>query len=517
MEKNTPRSPELFKLKALAFCLLSFFLAAVFYWGGISNLAFRWEAQPEYSHGYFIPLVALYILWEKRACWGPYFGQTHWVGFVWMLLALLLHFVGEVSALFILIHYSLLLMFLGLAYVFLGAGARHVWLSIFLLVFAIPIPYVIEVVLTAKLQLLSSSFGVGLIRLFDIPVYLSGNIIDLGEFKLHVVEACSGLRYLYPLLSLGVITAYFYQTVIWKKVFVVVSTIPLSIVMNSLRIAVTGVLVENYGTGAAEGFIHGFEGWLVFVVCVAVLVAEIALLEKMTGTGNLFSAFRFDIQNYVKPISRIHFNTSYKSLIGAPAVLLVYGMAYFSFADRDAPNTQDVSFATFPLQLQNWAGHRNSLDEEVVQALGFDDYFFADYSDNDVLINAYLAYYKNQRKGVSPHSPKVCIPGGGWEITKFQRIKVGDMPVNRVIIQKGEQKQLVYYWFVERGRIIANEYIKKWWLLHDAIKYNRSEGALVRLVSQFDSAIAEEEIERNMQSFIAHSHPKIMEYLPRAQ
>lgn len=111
-------------------------------------------------------------------------------------------------------------------------------------------------ILSWKFQEWSSILGVAMIKLMDIPVFLTGNIIDLGEYKLQVAEACSGLRYLFPFLSLGVMTAYIYRGPLWHKAAIVLATVPITILMNSFRIAVTGALVQAYGTSHAEGALH---------------------------------------------------------------------------------------------------------------------------------------------------------------------------------------------------------------------------------------------------------------------
>jgi len=130
------------------------------------------------------------------------------------------------------------------------------------------------------MQLLSSSLGVSFIRFCSIPVFLEGNVIDLGIYKLQVVEACSGLRYMYPLMSIGLICAYMYNERTWKKIVLFLSTIPITILMNSFRIGVIGVLVNQYGTEMAEGFLHDFEGWIIFMVCFVLLFIEMQLLTK---------------------------------------------------------------------------------------------------------------------------------------------------------------------------------------------------------------------------------------------
>ena len=161
-------------------------------------------------------------------------------------------------------------------------------LPIAFLLFAIPLPYVVDAGLSFQLQLLSSQLGVAFIRLFQIPVYLEGNVIDLGVYKLQVVEACSGLRYLYPLMSLGFLAAYLFQAPLWQRVLVFLSTIPITIAMNSLRIGLVGVMVDHFGPQDADGFLHMFEGWIIFIACAGLLAAEMYVLARFVSGKKLF-------------------------------------------------------------------------------------------------------------------------------------------------------------------------------------------------------------------------------------
>ena len=117
-----------------------------------------------------------------------------------------------------------------------------------------------------------------------------------------------------------------------------------------------------------------------------------------------------------------------------------------------------------------------------------------------------------------PHSPSDCIPGSGWQITKFERTSYTDngakLPLNRVVIEKNSTKQFVYYWFDERGRKIANEYLAKWYLLADAIVMNRTDGALVRLITQIHSGETERDADERLQAFMRDAVPSLSEYLP---
>lgn len=503
-------------VKQTVFFAIALLLAVVAYWGGLSEAVLRWNIQEEYSHGFLIPLVSLYILWEKKGQIKAAMGPPLWSGIVVILIAIAIFIVGEISALFLLIQYSFVMVLLGLSMVTIGRATKYTVAPILLLLFAIPLPYVIEVLLTAKLQLISSWLGVEFIRLFQIPVYLEGNVIDLGVYQLQVVEACSGLRYLFPLMSLGFIAAYFYQASFWKRAIVFLATIPVTILMNSFRIGAIGVMVDNWGISMAEGFLHDFEGWIIFMACAVILFLIVWIMEKLTNRNGSLAAV-FGVVEVVEPQNEDKYivnNVINKPLLLA-IIMLISVLVMTQVIERRVENIPGhVSFVNFPLKLNNWQGQHDTLDKDVVTKLGMTDYLLANYrSDGQPAVNFYVAYYASQRKGVSPHSPRVCIPGGGWEIASFERIIVGDYPVNRTVIKKGEQTQLVYYWFQERGRIIANEYIKKWYLFIDALLENRTDGSLVRVVTSVAPNETLAEADARILDFMAIAKPELKQYI----
>jgi len=501
--------------QTILFCV-ALLLAIFTYWNGLTEVTFRWERQEEYSHGFLIPLVTLYILWEKAGLLKVSVGPPMWSGVVVILAAIILFLIGEISALFLLIQYSFVLVLIGLSLITIGRATKYTIAPILLLLFAIPLPYVIEVVLTAKLQLISSSLGVSFIRWFNIPVYLEGNVIDLGVFQLQVVEACSGLRYLFPLMSLGFIAAYFYQAAFWKRSVVFLATIPITILMNSFRIGAIGVMVDNWGISMAEGFLHDFEGWIIFMACSVILVLLIWLMEKLTNkNGSLASVFGVvAVPDYEESLG-----ASNKPAANTPLIIAIVmlAMAYVSaqFLDkRIEVYPGHVSFVNFPLQLSNWQGKHDKLDPQVVEKLGMTDYLLANYENKHQQgVNFYVAYYQSQRKGVSPHSPRVCIPGGGWEIAGLKRLNVSGHPINRVLIKKGNQRQLVYYWFQGHGRIVANEYINKWYLFIDSIIKNRTDGALVRVVTNVAEYESLTDADARLVDFMAQAEPELKNYI----
>src|SRR5262245_13403687 len=278
--------------------LIAFVIAAslVILFIGFSKAIFelvrRWSVEEEYSHGFLIPPIAAWLLWSRRDAIVGSMGRPSWIGPVLILLALAMHGVGELSALYILSQGAFILSLFGIA---LGLGGfpllRVVFIPIVFLIFAIPMPYFIDAMLTWRLQLISSELGTFFIRLIGIPVYLEGNVIDLGVYKLQVVEACSGLRYMYPLLSLSFLAAYLFQAPLWQRAIVFLSAVPITIVMNSLRIGLVGVLVNSFGPQDADGFLHMFEGWIIFIACAGVLTMEMALLARFASGKKFFDVF----------------------------------------------------------------------------------------------------------------------------------------------------------------------------------------------------------------------------------
>jgi exosortase D (VPLPA-CTERM-specific) len=502
-------------LISVAVCLLAF-------GESLLELAHRWSTQEEYGHGFLIPIIVAWLLWARRDALLASIGRPSWAGVVLVLLAGLMLVVGKLSSLYLLAQVGFVVALIGIVLAFGGYSLLKVtFVPIIFLLFAIPLPYFIDAMLSFRLQLISSQLGVFFIRLFQIPVYLEGNVIDLGVYKLQVVEACSGLRYLYPLMSLGFLMAYFFQAPIWQRAIIFLSTIPITIFMNSLRIGIVGILVNSWGPQDADGLLHMFEGWIIFIACAFVLAAEIFLLARLQSGKRFFAVF-----HPPEIVATLPHGYSTESLTRVPllsCLLLVsaVGLAGYFVSTRHEIYPDRNLFAAFPGTIGEWHGRLSSLDTQTEQFLGLTDYILSDYANAaGRAVNLYVAYYASQRSGISPHSPSVCIPGNGWQMTDLQRMhytssdaKVS-LPFNRVVIERGSSKELVYYWFDERGMKIANEYVSKLYLLRDALFKNRTDGALVRLTTPVYPGERESDADKRLQGFTRIVVPALASYLP---
>lgn len=488
------------------------------FWGGLENLYTRWMQREEYSHGFFIPLLTLWMLWDRRDALLASVGKPSWLGLFGLGLSAGLLVVGELSAIFILLHGGFVIALMSLVLVLGGLTLlRASFIPLFFLFFAIPTPYFIDAQLSWGLQLISSEIGVALLRLFQISVYLEGNVIDLGLYQLQVVEACSGLRYLYPLLSLGFLAAYMFVAPLWQRALVFFSVIPITIFMNSFRIAVIGVLVNAYGTSMAEGFLHFFEGWVIFMGCAALLLFEIWLIDRIGQRRPIADLLQLPL---IKPVIPAQSATGMPVVTVLAAVLSLGGAAgVAALGERVEDIPERAPFSRFPLALGDWWGRESFLDQNVETYLEVDDYLMADYKGpGNALVNFYVAYYESQRKGASPHSPRVCIPGGGWLITDLTTVDLGSAqdpyPVVRAELELKDNRLLVYYWFKQRHRTLANEYIMKWYLLLDSLFLNRTDGALVRVTTQLAPNEPMAAADARVQAFIEMAKPVIPQYVP---
>ena len=507
---------------ALLLCVLNY--------EALNWMFISWTTKEEYSHGIMIPAVSCYLAWQRREqLIFPAQGGVI-LGLSLVIAGLVLYIVSSLATVYVAMILAFLVQLYGLFLVSLGSkNFRTLMAPLLMLVFMVPLPTFINNNLSAELQLISSWLGVEFIRLFGIGVYLEGNVIDLGSYKLQVVDACSGLRYLYPLVSLGFILAYLCDVKLWMRTLVFLSTIPITVIMNSIRIGAIGVSVEYWGPEMAEGLLHDIEGWFMFMASLAVVLLELFLLLKLTGDRRSLSDI-IDIgrqtsvaASTVSEGKGLEKRGAARLVSVVSLLVLVSGSLVYSTSSiqRESLIPERLNFNHFPLLINGWRGTPQTMDQQYIDVLRFDDYMIADYIKHSERVNFYVAYYGSQESGQSAHSPRSCIPGGGWQIHSIEQIHLGEMYLNsqplmanRVLIQKGDHKQAVYYWFQQRGRIITNEYLVKWYLFWDALTLNRTDGALVRLTVPLGRDQGFEQADRIVSEFMHDVQFRLDQFIP---
>lgn len=483
----------------------------------------QWQMD-EFSHGYIIPFVSAYLIWQRRYALQQIQFRGSWLAVLLLVGGITLDVMGRLAALWPVQHLALLVVIAALVWSLVGnAGMRLLAVPLGVLIFMIPLPNILLQSLSATLQLVSSSIGVALMRAMGVVVFLEGNVIDLGNFKLEVAQACSGLRYLLPLMTLGFLVAGFYRASWWKRAVVFLSSIPITVLINSLRIAAIGIMVQHWGIGMAEGFLHEVQGWMMFMLCTAILLLEVWVLSRVTGDRRpLRELFSIDSDEPPPAGSPSVSQVIPPSLYAAGTLLAVFALTAFIMPSPKPQVPARETFVSFPMQLGAWSGRAQGMESEYLDTLKLDDYLLANYtSPKELPVNLYIAWYDQQSAGESTHSPKACLPGGGWQIKDLRQVQVGNLQVwgqplrvNRVLIQYEDQRQLVYYWFMQRGRLVTNEYLVKWYLMVDSITRHRGDGALVRLIVPLSPGMSPEQADQQLQAFASAMVPKLGPFIP---
>jgi exosortase len=247
----------------------------------LADLVHQWATDENYSHGFLIPVIAAYLVWERRErIRGASVRVAPWGAFI-LLTGCALLVLGQAATFGYPVRLSLLVVLAGLVVLFAGPQVlRILAFPIGYLLFMIPLPFPVLNRIAFPLQVLAARSATATLDILGVPVFREGNIIDLPSIRLEVVEACSGIRSLISLLALAVIYAYFVRRSWRDRIVLSLSAVPIAIVANAARVALTGVLAQTFGPQAAQGFYHMFSGWLVFIVAFAILALEERMLPR---------------------------------------------------------------------------------------------------------------------------------------------------------------------------------------------------------------------------------------------
>ena len=498
-------------------------LLGALYYSALQWLIFRDWVKDDYSHCMLIPFIVLYLIWERKNHLDACVSTPSYKGFFFVAAGLCLFWLGELAGEYFTLYFSLWVIIFGLLY--LNLGWTKLKIIIFPVLFALtmfPLPNFIHSRITLQLKLISTKIGVWMMHVYGMSAYREGNVIDLGFTQLQVVDACSGLRYLIPMIVLGILVAYFYHGRFWKKVILVLSSVPLTIFSNSLRIALTGILSEKFGMRVIEGFFHDFEGWLIFMITLAMLLLEIWILNRLFPETKRTSGKVETGAAEARPARKTPGigGRKHPGFI-VSVVLLGATLATAQGVEFREAIPMNRSFQEFPMQVGKWSGTRQTMELKFIKELDLTDYIIADYKDETgKAVNFYVAYYESQRKGESIHSPETCLLGGGWQFRQAggssMTLSSGEqIPMNRAIIEKEPIRQVSYFWFPSRDRILTNAFEMKWYNFWDALTRQRTDGALVRVITLVYPDETAARAEERLKLFIKDIYPVLSEYLPQ--
>jgi exosortase A len=267
---------SLLKLGVIVVCL------SLLYARVARSLVYDWMNLPDFSHGFLIPLVSLYFVYDRRKQISALSPSGEWAGLGVIFVGILLLTLGYLAGEFFTMRFSILVVIGGVILFLLGKEFfKTLLFPLIFLILMIPIPSILMDQITFPMQMFASKVAAKCLYVSGIPVLREGNVIQLSNASLEVAEACSGIRSLISLIALSLVFAYFSQKKIWKRIALVLATFPIAIVANVARVTATGTLAYHYGNSVAEGFFHGFSGWILFVVAFVCIFGVGTLISRI--------------------------------------------------------------------------------------------------------------------------------------------------------------------------------------------------------------------------------------------
>jgi exosortase D (VPLPA-CTERM-specific) len=501
--------------------LLAIPLLAVLYYRIIPDMVMDWYKDDNYSHGFLVPIIAGYFLWQRWPDLKDKLVKPSNLGLAVIVLGLLQLLLGWLSTEYFTMRSSLIVLLAGMILYWFGREMlKRMSLPLAYLIFMVPIPYIIYDMAAFPLKLFVTRVSVAFMKMVGVVVMREGNIIIFPATTLEVADACSGIRSLTSLLALAVAYAFFVQTSNVRRWIIIVSAVPIAIATNATRVIVTGILAQWWGAKAAEGFFHEFAGMAVFALAMSLLVAVGALVKGKSHAEGLESG-----QSETKDTGVIdnEQGTALESplrltrFIAVFTVLLAAALFLNTHAYKSPPTNQP--FSQFPRQVADWKmTEQFEFSDNILKALNPTDYISRQYKRTDgATVSLYVGYHNGAKGGSGLHSPKHCLPGSGWlEVSTRKDALVtptGNLNLVRAVYQKGGSKELFLYWFQMRDKTITDEYSLKLEEIKNSILYQRKDETFVRISVPFeqDEARATEQGE----AFIRDFEKVIREFLPR--
>jgi len=494
--------------------LLVIFIVA--YWAPLRGIAAVWFTNEDYSYGPIIPFVSAYVVWDKRKQLRNVEIRGYWPVLPALLLGVIISLYGILGSSGNISRPLLpVLLILITAFCFGKALTKQLVFPLAFLIFMVPVPAFLERTLGMYLKSVSTQLGGSMISLFNIPVHVSGNVIDLGVTQLQVVDACNGLRYLFPLIALGFVYACFFEHVLWKKILCVVATIPIAILTNGLRIGITGILTSTFGTKAAEGFFHDFTGWSLFLVSFGFLVLLGRLLRFFPSPSGC-PAHSGDTASVAGPVVGIN-----KPFMASVVILLVVGALSWSTGALP-PMKLKGGIASFPLSFAGWQGLPEFIDPDVVEKSGAEESFSGNYRDVSGLpVSLYIgfrstAFLENENFF---HSPTICLPSSGWRVIRTATRHVRGvtafpgLEVSEMVVESMGNRNLLYFWYQTKSRESNNKDINRFHLAMHAIRRDNTYDLFIRPSTPVHTNEKVEDAERRMDRFVRDMMAAMIPYL----
>jgi exosortase D (VPLPA-CTERM-specific) len=509
-------------LLALALCAL-----LLLFRDSLELMIASWRSL-KHSHGFLMPWLAIYLLGLRAQGLADARSQPAtgaWLGLLLLVASIALLIFGQLSAVYTVSQFGFIVALWGL--LLSATGLRHwriLWLPLLCMAFMVPLPQFLSNQLLSLLQLLAALLGALLIRAAGFAVVLEGNFVDVGVYQIPVIDACSSVLMVLPLFAVALPAAALLRGDWWRRGLLLLFAVCIPIMVGAVRLAATGLVARYQDVTAAEYFLNASAGAPVYLSCAGLLLLVFWRLgrSRQRTEADAYAHGLFAAGNGLRMLV--------PARPGRPlwvAVLLIAAFLLITMVvSRPSlryPERRD--FASFPWQIGDWRGREGYVDATALASLKLADHLTALYrrpADRSP-VSLWVAWYDYQVHGASVHSPLACLPGAGWRVEALSTYDVpavnpGSTPlrVNRAIITLGTERQLVYYWFAQRGRQLTSEYLVKWFIFSDGLLLQRSDGALIRLTTGIDDITDLPEADARLTAFTRSVVPVLGDFVPGA-
>jgi len=490
--------------------ILTCFVAA--FWPKIQTMVQQWSGGDN-NYAYLVMPLFIYLCWDMRSRFDfKTFSWSYW-GLLPIAMALLMMMAGELASVITLIFIGIWLCVVGIFVSLYGLRVRQLVFPLLILMFMVPLPPFVNNMLTFQLKLAASYLSVEMMRAVGTSVVLTGNIIDLGVRQLQVVDACSGLRYFVSMILMAFLIGYFFSRGWWRRLVLVALVPPLTVLVNALRIFITGQLTVAGYEKLADSLFHDFSGLVIFILAGAILMGVAMGLNRINKKPlPKPAAFpELEPQGKGKPLA----------LTMLMCLLFVAGGVALKTVPAISKTQQRMLFTEFPSTIGSWQGQRQYLSQEIMDSLWADDYVSATYrhpqSPNPV--HLFIPFYSYQATRHTAHAPQACMLGGGWTMKNVEdrsiSLKGGRTITLRTMIWENHGSRLLgSYFFLMRGRVITSPWMNKLYLMWDAFTRRRTDGALVRIEIPINEGQDIEAVHKVLETFLGEIWPLLPAYVP---
>ncbi len=481
----------------------------------LGKLAETWWLRDDYSHGFLVPFISLYLIWYQRERLKPLQLQPAFLsGISVVMTAGMMLLLGEAGGVITLQELSLVVMIVGLVLCLLGKDyLRVLGFPIAYLLFMIPITDEIINPLHWTFQLMTAKMGVGLLQTLGFAVHLEDQYILLPTITLEVAKACSGINYLISIIAIGIPLAYVTQKNVWCRVILVVSAVIIGVMANWIRVAAIGIWAY-YGGKVLHGPFHVFQALFIAQLGFIALFAGAWILSKVPPSPSKAVTFGFPHTDHPQ---KNHLGTQHRVLNRSwlGAFLILMGLvAYLSFHER-VPVPLKVELALFPLSIGDWRGQEVNTQKAVFRVQGADHELVRIYSSpSGDEIQLYVAYFESQ------HHSKELV--NHLTAPLHRNAAVVDVPlegqkaitVNQTQIRNERGEQRAFFWYDLNDKTVANRYQAKLVTTLGALTHGQTNGAFVLVAAVLKDQNSAEDLQQEEAAFIRELVPVLRRYLP---